>query len=353
LTLMQWRVAFSVVMVIVWAWIASKLLPRASLYPRWHRTPFRRSIRFGSWDTLSSLGGLLASHTDKFLLGTYLSMTAVGLYNVASTIQGTIYVGVYTIAGVLFPAISDLQGSGQDKRAVILTLRSGWLLSVASVLLMAPLAIFAHDLLRLYVGVDIAASAAPLLRILAIAGISSSGSVSLNQYIYGIGKTQWLMVMSFASGIVILIGGLILIPAFGLIGAGWMQIFAIVLSRPLIHVFLWRSLLRGQVSAKLFFSYLYGPSVIGVFGTLLILLSRLQLHWLPGWWGLIIGSVSCSLMLLAGICIADMILPAGKDRRAAVGKLLALGQSQTSSHWSAFMLKLARMRTISPDDDRL
>jgi len=323
LTLLQARFAWNIVVVVFWAWIAARLLPGA-LRPRWHKAAFHRSFNFGIWQTLGNLGGLFANQTDRFVLGAYLSTTAVGLYNIALTMQQTLYTVVYKLGEVLFPAISNLQGSGEDQRPVRLMLRSGWFLGVLTIAVLGPVVVFSHDLLRLYVGANIANSVTWLLQVLAVAGMLSSGSVSVGQYMLGTGKTQWIAITAFASGLVILIGGLLLVPRLGLMGAGWTQILAIVLSRPIIHMFLWRSYLRQEVPAKVFCSHLYGPAVMGVAGALSLALVRIQLMWQLGWFELGVGWFVCALVLLVGVLVVDSFLPAGTERGRDVRRLVAL-----------------------------
>lgn len=315
LSLIQARVLWTAITIVFWFWIARKLLPGISLLPGWHTAAFRRSFRFGVWQTASSAGSVLAGQTDRFLLGVYVSTAAVGLYNIAYTVYITIYSAVYKLGEVLFPAISELQGSGQESRAVGLMLRSSWLLGTVTVVAMAPLVVFGQDVLRLYVGEEVAANMGQLLSILAVAGILSSGSVAVFQYILGTGRTQWMALITLATGLVILVGGIILIPRYGLNGAGWTQILAVVVSRPIILILLWRSVLRNEVALQRFLVYLYGPAVIGLTITLGLAYLQAQIAWTPGWIGLIVGAGLVALFVLIGIFGISRLLPDGRQRQ--------------------------------------
>jgi len=143
----------------------------------------------------------------------------------------------------------------------------------------------------------------------------SCGSVAMAQYLFGTAQTPWIAASALASGLVILFGGLWLIPRFGLDGAGWTQILSIVLTRPLIHGIFWRSKLRLEVPASTFFSYLYGPAVMGAGGTLLLMEIRAHIAWTPGWVGLLFGALLCIGMLVAAVFALDYWLPDGKQRR--------------------------------------
>jgi hypothetical protein len=160
----------------------------------------------------------------------------------------------------------------------------------------------------------------------------------------GVGKTQWMAAMAFASGAIVLGVGLLLVPRYGLMGAGWAQILAIVLSRPIIHARLWRSSLHEVVSAKVFFSCLYGPAVTGIMLTLLLCSVREDIAWVPGWFELGVGMLACAGIFLGAIVITDIFLPGSRQRHADLHQLLmlVLTRSQRFLLWSRAALKIER-----------
>jgi O-antigen/teichoic acid export membrane protein len=135
------------------------------------------------------------------------------------------------------------------------------LLTVAS---QSVLFFFAADILHLYLGADYSAPLATVLRISALAAVISAPSIVVTQYLLGIGKTKWLATLTIASGLVNLFGGIILVPKWGLQGAAWSDLCAIVLTRPFIHYLIWKRELAGQLAFKTFFSALYGTGAIAL-----------------------------------------------------------------------------------------
>ncbi|MGR3635995.1 MAG: oligosaccharide flippase family protein [Shimia sp.] len=57
-------------------------LPGALNKPRWERPAARELIGFGKWIFLSTAAGFLLSQGDKIVLGKYLSLGALGVYNI-------------------------------------------------------------------------------------------------------------------------------------------------------------------------------------------------------------------------------------------------------------------------------
>lgn len=333
LALIQARFVWIVITIFLWGIIVRRLLPSVSLWPQFHVNAFRRSLNFSVWQTVAGIGGLLGSHIDKFLLAIYTSTIQVGLFNIPSLIFQMGYAIISKLGEVLFPAISDLQGRGLDERLAHIMLRSSWLLSVLMGTLMGSLFVFAYDVLRLYVGVDIAESSSQILKILALTAILSSPSIGISQYLLGTGQTSWTAFMTIASGIITLCGGLFFIPRFGLLGAAWGNLLAVVLSRPLSHFLMWRSSLRHIVRWQVFFTYLYGPALTGVLAAGILELLRNQIDWQPNWLELVVGVVGCSALLGTMIVTLDFLLLEGSLRRSDL-KFVA---SQFLSAWERIL----------------
>lgn len=323
LNLVQARLIWGGVTVAAWVVVDRRLLPEISLWPRFHRLAFRRSFRFSVWQSLAGVGGMLGGQTDKYLLGIYRSTTAVGLYNIPSLIFGTAYSAVETLGQVLFPAISDLQGRGRTEDLYRVVLNATWLLASLMVALMGTVFVFAADILRLYIGAAYTPESAQVLQLFAFAAMLSAPAIGMTQYLLGIGKTNWLALITLASGTLVLVGGLILIPSFGLQGAAWSNLFAIALTRPLIYGVIWKRFWRPEVSFFRFQSYLYGPSVTGWLVAPLVLFGRNALVQPLNWAGLLAGGLAVFGLLLVSILALDLVLPWGRERRQ---NLLSLGR---------------------------
>lgn len=336
LNLIQTRLAWGAVTVAAWVVAAHRLLPKISLWPRFHRLAFRRSFRFSFWQSLSGVGAMLGDQTDKYLLGIYLSTTAVGLYNIPQLIFKTAYGAAETLGQVLFPAVSDLQGRGRDEEVRRVVLNATWLLCALMVALMGTVFVFAGDILRLYIGTAYTPESARVLELFAFAAMLSAPALGMTQYLLGMGKTNWLALITLASGTVVLAGGLILIPALGLQGAAWSNLVAIALTRPLIYTVIWQRYWRPAVGFLKFETYLYGPSLAGWLVAPLLGLARTALAQPLDWAGLLAGGLAVFGLLLAGILALDLVLPWGRERRQNVLSLarqfVTLSRRRVSNH---------------------
>jgi hypothetical protein len=145
----------------------------------------------------------------------------------------------------------------------------------------------------------------------------------VNQYLLGTGATVWLAITSIASGVLTLGVSWLLVPRYGLAGAAWSDLLAIVLSRPLIHMLIWRGRLSESVSFQTFSLALYGSTLAGLPITLVLAWARHQLQWSPGWLGLGFGMLVTGACLVGGMRLTDRWLPGGSARWHEVGRLVA------------------------------
>lgn len=315
LVLIQVRLVWNILIIGLWGGLARRMLPGIDFWPKFHEQAFIKSFRFGVWQVVSQIGGMINNQADKFMLGIYVSTSAVGLFSIPMLIFGAGYNVIAKLGEVLFPAISDLQGTGNEHHLMHVVLRSSWLLNVLMAAIMGTIVVFAHDVLRLYVGSDIANSSAFILKIFAALAILSAPSIGIGQFLLGTGRTNWQAITAISTGSVTLAVSMILIPRYGLHGAAWSDLVAIVLSRPLIHFLIWRKYWRQSVPGYRFFSYLYGPSVGGIAGMGLLIFLRTRVDWQPGWAALFVGGAVCVIMQLTLVLMFDCLLSESEKRR--------------------------------------
>jgi O-antigen/teichoic acid export membrane protein len=223
---------------------------------------------------------------------------------------------------VLFPAISNLQGRGDDAGLARLFTRTSWFLCVFMVGIQGAIFVFAGDILRLYVGPKFSGDSVQVLRIFAFTAILSCPAMGVEQYLLGTGKTVWTAVTCIITGILTVLVSILLIPRFGLAGAAWSDLVAIVLSRPLIHWAIWRQSLRKHVGLGEFLGFLYGPSVIGLLLVSLAWFAYRHSSWCLNLPELLAAftSLSCALV---GLMIFLDFLPQRRQRRRDFGELLS------------------------------
>jgi O-antigen/teichoic acid export membrane protein len=124
-------------------------------------------VRFGGWLTVSNIISPMMTYLDRFVVGSLLSIGAVGFYTVPYDLITKVSIVSSAVSGVAFPAFS---ASFAPDRARVERI-FGWG-TKALVITLAPLTlvviIFAKDLLQLWLGADYARNSALVLQWLAI-----------------------------------------------------------------------------------------------------------------------------------------------------------------------------------------
>lgn len=147
---------------------AGRALPGSSLRPRWDRSRVRLVAGFAGWAAVSTVVSPLLVYLDRFMVGVLLTMTTVTYYAAAYELVGKLAVIPVAIAGVLYPAFSQMGGGGDTAQAERLAARSVAMIVVVMGPILVLLAGGAADGLTLWLGAEYARESSLALRILTV-----------------------------------------------------------------------------------------------------------------------------------------------------------------------------------------
>jgi len=307
----------------VWTVIASRLgLPMLQACTSAAPVP-QGWWRYVLWTAVGGVGGLLAGQTDKFVLAATLPSSAVAFFGIAQSVEQKVYLIGYKFAEALFPtfsASSETEARAQRGRVLV---RSSWMLTATSGSLLAALAILAPDLLTLWLRGSYDPSIARVLTILCVAGIIGSATNVVAFYLLGSGRVGWATASSIATGSVVVIGSLILIPIFGLDGAGVSNILAMVVQL-VVGIAMWWALLRDDLSLSEFASATSVPVVLTLAIVTVGVILKGPRCWFSSWVGALGAGVVIAGVTFSVLCCIDHFLPGGRVRDADRQKLLAV-----------------------------
>ena len=136
--------------------------------PAFDRELLKPLFAFGGWMMAAALAGLALGYTDRLVISRALNMTALTHYTLPQELIGRLGLITATLASVLIPAFSTLSGARDLPRLGMLFTRSAKFVVLITGPAFALLAIFAQDVLRLWLGPALAAPSAPVLRVLAL-----------------------------------------------------------------------------------------------------------------------------------------------------------------------------------------
>jgi O-antigen/teichoic acid export membrane protein len=151
-------------------------------------TGLRRLFGFGGWIAAATAAGIFLAYGDRYVVGHSLTMADVAYYGVALELISRLGVIAGTVAAVLLPASSTLGGAGNTSRLALLFGRSVKYAALTTVPVFMLLAVFASDLLVVWLGPTAAGRSAPVLRVLTVGAASQVLAVIPGSIVQGIGR---------------------------------------------------------------------------------------------------------------------------------------------------------------------
>lgn len=230
----------------VWALVAGQLvgavaklllmhvgLPGIRNTFRLERRAVRELVGFGKWVFLSTVAGFLALQGDKLILGKFLTLDMLGIYNIGYFLATVPVMLAYALVGrMVIPVYRETPPAAS--RANFLTLRRmRFALTGSLVALSALLALGGVALVDLLYDARYTQSG-PILVLLSIAFMVQIIGLGYDQIALAMGDSRRFFVVTAARSVLLLGCVLIGVVQYGLLGALFGQGVAFVLTYPFI-----------------------------------------------------------------------------------------------------------------------
>ncbi len=278
--------ALILIMVIVYAWLCMRLVEGYRPRAEFDSAEFRDMFRFGVFTLANRLNTLLLTQMDRFLIGLFLPIEMLTFFIIPATFAGYILKVPLIVLQVLFPLVSEIQSIHENPREALraIQLRGSKYFTLYVLPLCILTATYSRAILTLWVGPEIAAQSSRILQLLAIAYFISSTHYVPSTILNGIGKPQINAYILPVAGVLNLALCLLLIPRYGINGAGYSLLISMSAVIPAFVVwtqarfigvklteYAWQVIIRplgvGLVTAACFFRF--APRVPSLAGLLL------------------------------------------------------------------------------------
>ncbi len=143
-----------VLALVAWGWLTRLHFPTVFSRIAIDRTKLRPLLGFGGWVTLSSLIWPVITSLDRFMIGAFLTMSAVSFYSAPYEVVTRLGVIPGSLGMTLFPAFSVLNGRENAAEGSRVFIRSTKYLFLVLAPLSIFLAFFAGDFLQIWLGGD-------------------------------------------------------------------------------------------------------------------------------------------------------------------------------------------------------
>lgn len=210
------------------AWFAWKVLPPNHGAFRFETAEIRSLLSIGGWLTVSNVVSPLMGYADRFIIAGLISAAAVAYYATPYEIVTKLWIVPGALTAVLFPTFAAQTARDVGAGATLFR-QSVTALALILLPVCAALAIFAHDLLALWIDAEFAANSALLLQIFALGVLVNSLATIPFTLVQGAGRPRWTALIHLAEIAPFL--GLLwwATVQFGLVGAALAWLLRIVL----------------------------------------------------------------------------------------------------------------------------
>jgi O-antigen/teichoic acid export membrane protein len=285
--LVAWGALLSALVLVANVAVATTLVSGVRVWPGVSREGLREVFGYGVFVLAGQLFGLAWQYADRVILGAFVGTGAVALFAVPHELVFRVLALAGAGAAVLMPRFAGTQSEGD---MTSLYLRSTAVFISLSVTLFVPFTVLVRDFLRLWISPDFAASAGPVAMLIAGSCLVRGAFLPYESLFRGIGRPQYYLFLVVLTSSTIVLLDLLLIPAYGLAGAGY-SLCASPLWGLLAIVLTWRLLLR-QKDYSVLVRVVLVPLALGFVCLALFFFLRRSLPPVLGWGGLFaVGAV--------------------------------------------------------------
>lgn len=212
--------------------LAWRVLPGHVNRLRLERPAARELVQFGKWIFLSTVAGFLVQQADKLVLGRYLSMAELGLYNIGFFLASfPLMLGSTLVVRLMIPVYRESPpGASAANFARLRRIRGG--LTLALVAMMAPLVLLGPWLVGLLYDPRYA-GAGPVVVLVGLALMPQLVTLAYDRAALAAGDSRGFFVVNGARAAALVALLVALVPGFGVAGAAGALLGAAALGYPL------------------------------------------------------------------------------------------------------------------------
>lgn len=176
-------------------------------------------INVARWTSISILASAVAENVDVLIVQKYLSVHETGLYAAATRIATVASLIGWSLGTVLNMRVAKYR----DKVNLDRYLKKGIMLAIVSLLATATLCLISYPVVTYTIG-PAYLSVVPTLNILLISTAFLTATTPFVALFYVFDYPRYFAVSGIITALSLLISDIVLVPTYGLIGAGWARV---------------------------------------------------------------------------------------------------------------------------------
>ena len=218
LHLVIWDIVTGVCLIAVQVVVIRKLSPGVRLLPSFTFRGLREIVGYSVYSLLTYVFYTMFRESGKLVLGRYLGPSPVAFLGTPDNVAQRVHMLVASSSETLLPRIS---ANRDPKTAQALFLGSTWGALAFSIVLFIPMVVLMPDFLRLWINPQFSVESAAVGQLLALSYISQGAFAPAAAHFRGIGMPWVVTIVLFLAGVCTLLAGILLVPAHGVLGAGY------------------------------------------------------------------------------------------------------------------------------------
>jgi O-antigen/teichoic acid export membrane protein len=220
----------------------------------WDKSEVARYYVFGIKVFINNVANSSLTFLDKVLIPVFVGPSNLTYYGIAGSVANKTPAVSNTFANVIFPMTASFEGAGDRERTKLLYIRSMRLITILSMSVTVTILSFPYKMLAYWISPEVAEHATATLIILAWTNFILSLSGPLTNFLVGMGRLRALTWSSVSAAVLNAILLLILLPPFGIYGAGLAYLLALI---PFIVLFHWTEIRLLELAGRLRFYIIF------------------------------------------------------------------------------------------------
>lgn len=193
-----------------------------------------RTLLLFSWPLfLISLFGILSKRFDVLMLGWLKTSTESGIYEVSYSISSYVSLLLNIVGFMFMPVVSELHAQKKKTKITELYKTATRWITTATLPLLAGMLIFPSEIIRILFGADYVQAALPLT-LLSIGFFYRVLNGPSTATLISTGENKKLLAVEGITTFLIVVFNLILIPIYGIVGAGLATLTALLIGESLM-----------------------------------------------------------------------------------------------------------------------
>jgi O-antigen/teichoic acid export membrane protein len=212
-------VAFTAVSIVAKAIVVGKLMDRQALLPQFRGLLKTGIVKFGLWNWIQTIAGVLFSNLDRLLIASILGPQPLAVYGVSLQLAQQVHAVPCAAMSFLFPMMSRKLAAMESDGIFKVCWYGVTMNLMLTAVLSAILLLYGEQIMILWMGPEFASQTDVVLNLLVIAMIILSINISPHYLLLGMGYVQFVSMSNILGSCLGIGAAIVLVPILGISGA--------------------------------------------------------------------------------------------------------------------------------------